>query len=47
MAEEEQTTTIRISKEFKEWLDKQGAKTDTYEDILRRLTNYKVNGKGA
>ena len=37
---EQETTTIRISQEFKDWLDKQGAKGDTYEDILRRLCKY-------
>ena len=40
MTEGRKVTSIQISDEFKDWLDKQGGKNDTYEDILRRLTNY-------
>ncbi len=39
--EEQKGSTIRISQEFKDWLDKQiVGKGESYEDILRRLTNY-------
>ncbi len=40
MDESKGKTTIQISREFQEWLEAQGSKADTYEDILRRLTNY-------
>ncbi len=45
MEENKETVTIRVSQEFKDWLEKQGSKADTYEDILRRLTSY-PNHKG-
>ena len=40
MEETKTKSTIAISQELKDWLAAQGAKSDTYEDILRRLTNY-------
>lgn len=43
MEEAKESTTIRISPEFKAWLEKQGSKAETYEDILKRLTNYHNN----
>ncbi len=42
----EEKTTIQISQEFKDWLEKQGAKSETYEDVLHRLTKYPDNKKG-
>ena len=38
--EERKITTIQISQDYKDWLEKQGVKGETYEDILRHLTNY-------
>ena len=34
---EEQHPTIKISKEFKEWLEKQGAKGESFEEVIKRL----------
>ncbi len=31
------TTTIQISKEFKDYLDSVGKKNETYEEVLKRL----------
>lgn len=36
-------TSIQITEEFKAWLDTQGKKGDTYEDILRRFAKYTEN----
>ncbi len=40
MVEERKITTIQITQEFKDWLEKQGSKPESFEDILRRLLNY-------
>lgn len=34
------TTTIQVTNEFKDWLEQQGKKGETYEDILKRLIKY-------
>lgn len=33
------STTIKLSKGFKDWLTSIGNKKDTYEDIIKRLIN--------
>lgn len=35
-----ETTTIRVSYEFKKFLDEFGKKGETYESLLKRLINY-------
>lgn len=36
---------VMLSPEFHDWLAKQGAKGETFEDILRRLIKYEERGK--
>jgi predicted CopG family antitoxin len=33
----EQCPTIKISNQFKDWLEKQGKKGESYEDVIKRL----------
>jgi len=45
MEEKELSTTIRVSSSLKDWLEKQGVKGETFDDVIRRLTNFPDNGK--
>ncbi len=38
--EEVKSETIRLSSDFKDWLEGQGKKGETFEDVLRRLLRY-------
>lgn len=33
----EQKPTMRISRPFKDWIEKQGLKGETFEDVIKRL----------
>jgi len=33
----EQSPTIKLSQQFKEWLEKQGKKGESFEDLIKRL----------
>lgn len=35
-------TTIKLNREFKEWLKKKGKKGETYQDIIKRLIKKNV-----
>jgi len=37
MKQKQQNPAIKLTPEFKEWLDKQGCKGETYEQIIKRL----------
>lgn len=37
----EQQPTIKLSREFKEWLEIQGNKGESYEDVIKRLIKRK------
>lgn len=37
-----ETTTISVSKEFRDWLKSKGMKGESYEGIIRKLLKHEV-----